>query len=128
MPVQFHEGPTFVPKDITLAQLRQANCGQDVGKVELISCLQHLVFPRTGAGIAFPCVLTDPVKPHQCCSFGIHVIVRGEHPALAGGNRLGGIEAERCEVRNRSHPLSAKARRQSVRRILNHVEVVPNCK
>ena len=53
-----------------------------------------LVVPAPRRGIALPGVAADAVEPHRARPRRERVVVGHEHPALAGRDRLGRVEAE----------------------------------
>ncbi len=75
-------------------ELAQADGGLHIAEVVLETGLEHLVIPVPFFGVAVPGVLGDAVQTQHAHALGQGGVVGGDHAALAGGDVLGGVEAE----------------------------------
>ncbi len=75
-------------------ELAQADGGLHVAEVVLEAGLEHLVIPAPLFGVAIPGVLGDAVQAEHAHALGQGGVVGGDHAAFAGGDVLGGVEAE----------------------------------
>src|SRR5262245_16578799 len=91
------------PELIAFLQLFNPDGSRNVGQIVLKSRVENLVVPRTFLGIAFPCVMADPVKTHYPHSLSPFRVLCRRHPAFAGGDRFGRIEGKTGDIANRPY-------------------------
>ena len=77
-------------------ELHEADRRREVRQVVLEAHILDLVIPAAAGHVALPGITADAVQPHHPSAVRDRVVVGHEHPALAGRDRLGGVEAERA--------------------------------
>ena len=105
-------------------ELVQPEGGLHVGHVVLVAGLERLVGHEPARGIALPRVLVEAVQPERAQPLDDGRVVGREHPALAGGEVLGGVEAEGREAADRADLAAAVPGLRRVRGVLDHREPV----
>ena len=83
------DGPASGKQFVGTVKLDATERGGDVGHALFVADILDLIEPRPGLGISIPCIPADPVKRHLTGTVSDLLIVRDEHPALSGGDRLG---------------------------------------
>ncbi len=107
-------------KACELAQLRQPQARREIGEIVLVPVGENLVAPVARGGVALPGVAADAVQGEHACPLRGLGVAHDQHPALAGRDVLGGVEAEGSGIAQRAHASAAVARRQGVRGVLDH--------
>ena len=92
-------------------QLDQPDRRREVRQVVLEPGRLDLVVPAAGGRVALPGVAADAVEAHRPRPVGERRVVGREHPALAGRDRLGRVEAERPGAPDRPGEPPAERRR-----------------
>ena len=79
-------------------QLDQPQRGGDVREVVLVPGFLDLVVPGSARGVPLPGIAADAVQAHDPRPGRDRVVVRDQHPALGGRDRLRGIEGVRTRA------------------------------
>src|SRR5271155_4804030 len=115
---------TFFPHSIASCQLCKSERSLEVGHIVFVAYIEDFIAPGTFGGIAFIGILADTVQAEDAHAIREVRILRCDHSALAGRQRLGGIEGEARDVAETSHHFALVACWQRMSRILDHPQVV----
>lgn len=112
------------PEPARFPELFDADRRRDIGQVVFESRLANLVIPGSGPRVAAPRILRNPMQTHAPHALGVVGMVGGGHPAFPGRNGLGRVEREAGDVTDRADHPSVICRRQRMRGIFDHLQLV----
>ena len=106
-------------------QLPERDARVQIAEVELVAGLEHVVGARALLLVALPGVAREAVQAQRGDARGERLVGQREHPALAGGEVLVGVEAEAGDVADRADLAAVgEARLGGVRGVLDEAQPV----
>ena len=102
-----------------------ADGGLNIHHIVFEAAFDDLVVLVSGIAEAVPGVLAHAVQGEHLYAADVGLVSRQDHPAFAGGDVLGDIEAEAAEVSDGSGLQAVVFGFDSVRAVLDHLEAMP---